>query len=234
MIDNNEVYVLRQPKKSILTIVYIDNIFPKNQIQQDFFDEINSVSDILFIFNSLAKKKINVRKFTYLNKGSAFYVEDVGKPVALYNVLDYSKHIFDHYVSYVVLDDKDIENITDDKYAKNIQTWTSSTLSQPYIKIKRLDPISLYDIYKLEDNGKFFNFSRPVFDDKNTYSTYTSVSAFVFFKRNILNAFLDYEEKYDFKYLETFDKDSYKEAIASFIKDNNINYLENIILNESL
>ena len=120
-------------------------------------------------------------------------------------------------------------------YIKDIQVWTSSTLSQPYIKIKRLDPTSLYNIYKLEDNGNFFNFSRPkIIDDKNTYSTYTSVSAFVFFKRNILNAFLDYEEKYDFKYLETFDKDSYKEAIASFIKDNNINYLENIILNESL
>ena len=208
MINNNEVYVLRQPKKSILTIIYIDNIFPKNQIQQDFFDNIYEVSDIFFIFNSSSKKKINIRKFTHLNKGSEFYVEDVGKPVALYNVLDYSKHIFDHYISYLVLDDEDIENI-DNKYIKDVQVWTSSTLSQPYIKIKRLDPTSLYNIYKLEDNGNFFNFSRPkIIDDKNTYSTYTSVSAFVFFKRNILNAFLDYEEKYDFKYLETFDKDS--------------------------
>lgn len=221
--NKNAVYVLKQPGHVILSLVVIGMDHPKSTKFLETIDELSSVSDVLFIFSDrVGIGDIDLRKFSSLYGACGFIhgTKEIGE--TLFQVLEYSKHIFQRHVGYVVMNDWNIPEIEDvPKLCEQLQTWTMSTITSPIFQIRRLDPTELYRLYRLPKKPWWK--IQPEEDNIGMYMTHTSPSPVLFFKNLIRDKWLEEDRE---NYLKTFTENDVRSVLASLVKDLGINYLE--------
>ena len=196
----DEVYILHQPKHSIISLVLVNKKeFPLTEQEHESLDKLLSFSDVFFIFPSYAKG-IKKEKFTSLYEGCGWIEESAGLPETYLHAILYSLEIFECHVGFC------ISRITDLKPELiNPQltiTVTASSINSPIFKIRKLTSPEFYDIYK-DTNSGIFKSSR---DNSNMYSSYTSESPILYFKRSNLGDIINFwragEDK--IKYINSF------------------------------
>jgi hypothetical protein len=222
--NKESVYIVKQPEHSIMTVIVVKDDYPKSDKFRDLIDSIIDISDVFFIFVS-NKSTINPKKFTTLYRSNGFIMKSNEKTMAeeLFYLLGYSREIFNRHVSYLMINDWNIEDIKIEPLHDNIVTWTTSTLSSPVLDIMRCSSENIWGIYKARAEKTIWGKETIISVPGNDYLTHTSESPFIYIKNTVIDKFL--EKNNIESYLGTFIGDNLGDAIASLIIDLGITFL---------
>ena len=114
----NEIYVLSQPQRSIISLIVVDSKLPLEQGEHEKLDKLRNFSDIFFIFSDdlfSETGKIEKNKFTSLYEACG-YIDGNSElcEVCLKTIL-YCLEIFEHHVGFCIIRLSDLNNIEVDK-----------------------------------------------------------------------------------------------------------------------
>ena len=208
----DEIYILHQPKHSVISIVLVDSEFPVPQEQHESLDRLLEFSDVFFVFPK-SVRGIGKEKFTSLYEGCGWIEEDLGLPETYLHTILYSLEIFECHVGFCISRLSDLTpDIIDSQKIINI---TGSSLGSPVFKTRKLTSHEFYDIYKETNSGIFK--TRP--DSSNMYASYTSGSPILYFKRSNLGTIIDFwRSSEDNKYIKSFTLSDPRYFFASVCK----------------
>ena len=237
--NKNEIYVLNQPKHTIMTCVVIFNVFPKSQDIHDNLDKLQEISDLMFIFQPDVEKYINPEKFASLYQACGYIVADSNIDMSLVKSMYYSKEIFNKHISYLITTDTNLEDLENpDKAINNIVQVNISTIQKPILEILRLSDEQLFDYYTLEPEKnfnkvkKFFGFSKGS-DVFNMFTTHNTKSNIIFLREITIDGLLELYGESDKKimnFLNSFQTNKFPGTmIASYLRQSGIPVLEKSI-----
>ena len=209
----NEVFILRQPKYSIISLVFINSELPLKLEQHDKIQDLNNFSDVLFIFPNTPS--IDKNKFTSLYEGCGWIECGPNLCETYLKTILYSLEIFEKHVGYCLINIENIGKINIVKNIDKIRSITASTVTNPIFTIKRLSSQEFYDIYKKSNSGIF----KTKEDTKNMYCSYTSSSNILYFKRSIAGMFVNFwKSSENNKYISSFSIQDPRYFFASLTK----------------
>lgn len=194
----DEIYILHQPKHSVISIVLIDSEFPVPQEQHESLGKLLRFSDLFFVFPK-SVKGIGKEKFTNLYEGCGWIEEGPGISETYLRTILYSLEIFECHVGFCILRLSDLKlDIID---PEKIISITGSSISSPIFKTRKLTSQEFYDIYKETNTGIF----KPSQDSFNMYASYTSGSPILYFKRSSIGIIIDFwRSSEDNNYIKSF------------------------------
>lgn len=210
--ETNEVYIVNQPKKSILSIIFVGkNEYPFSESIHNRLYDLSEISDLFFIFHNGGNHGINEDKFCNLYSGCGWTISSSCLPETFLKIGKYSINIFKSHTGFLILNSvynvpniKDIEN--------NILSINSGGLVEPIFKERRLTSDEFYKIYNNPgDIGSIL--SRTSKLDKK-YSIWTSDSDIIFLRPDTFNRL----ETLGSEYFESFSWTDIRYFIASGIK----------------
>lgn len=217
----DEIYILHQPKHSIISIILVNSEFPIQESQHESLSKLIEFSDVFFIFPS-SVKGINKEKFTSLYEGCGWIEEDTRLSETYIRSILYCLEIFECHIGFCISRISDLKPEIID--SQKIISLTGSSLGSPIFKIRKLTSPEFYDIYK-ETNSGIFKSSR---DNSNMYASYTSESPILYFKRSNLNLIVDFWNENN-KYTNSFTLSDPRYFFASTCK-----FLEINVINSDL
>lgn len=192
--NKDEMYVINQPKHSIVSLVLFDENIT-DEIHKNI-TRLNNISDVIFIFSG-DYKKINKNKLTSLYNSCAWIESYDNLGFTLFKTLEYCINIFQLHNTYLILNLKDLNNISE-KFFDNIESVNASSITKPIFKLKQLSAEDYKRIYMKKEinNDSFLNKIRKLFklqdeleedNDDNMFCSYTSYSkALVYFRPTII------------------------------------------------
>ena len=203
--NRNSVYVINQPKHSLITFIKIDYDSEVNEDIHNKIDLIQGVSDIMFIFEPEVVNTIDPFKFTELYQSASFIVSDGNLHRTLFEAFLYAKEVYETHVSYIVTDILKLGNVVLGKEElDNIIRLHVSALQKPICKIRRSTFDELRAIYTVseEDTNKgkgFFKRDKEtVLNNEGRYYTWTCESDLVFIRKVTIDLILkEYENNRD-------------------------------------
>lgn len=202
----NEIYVLNQPQRSIISLVLVDSQLPLEQTEHEKIDKLRNFSDVFFIFSDdifSETKKIEKNKFTSLYEACG-YIDGGSELCEMYlKTILYCLEIFEHHVGFCIIRLSDLKSVDVDRCENNIVSLTASSVSSPVFKTRRLTSDEFYDIYKKSNSGNII-FKKQQ-DTTNMYCSYTSESNILFIKRATLGTIIDFwKSSSPNKYIDSF------------------------------
>ena len=165
-INKNEIYVIKRPIKSIMSVIIMDTKFPISSNSHEYIEALQKISDTCYLFSDkfYESKGINKRKFTTLYEGNLFIDCTGDSIIPLINkTLDYSIEIFNRHASFLVFNLSDLETFQEEDFKKllsNIQKVNVSNIKWPILNIKGLSSEEMYEYYKefpTIDGGSYLN-----------------------------------------------------------------------------
>lgn len=192
--NKDEIYVINQPKHSIVSLVLFDEYI--NEERHSNITKLNEISDVIFIFSG-DYKKINKNKLTSLYNSCGWIESYDNLGFTLFKTLDYCINIFQCHSTFLLMNMFDLININE-KFFDNIESVNGSSIVKPIFKLKQLSAEDYKRIYirKEINNDSFLNKIRKLFklqdeleeeNDDNMFCSYTSDSkALVFIRPTII------------------------------------------------
>ena len=256
--EKDVIYLMNQPKHSILSIVVLKDIFPLSEKIHEVIEKLLEKSDVILVYSEKYFpniNKINKDRFANIYRVNGWISSDNNLAKTIISVLSYSLNIFKSHTTFVLVNSDDLEDY-DNNLLENIQT-ASLTISRPVFKTKRLSSDQYYQIYKEDDNIQetesketFFKkikkvikycyrkfTKKPLVINKSdyllrSYSSYTTDSKAFLFKTvtatNIVEFAKDPLQK---DYINSFDWSDFRYFFTSVIKKLNLETI-NANLNE--
>lgn len=228
--ESNEVYVLRQPEKTIMSVIVMDLEYPLTSTAHTYIDRLREISDTCFIFPS--SSGINVKKFTSLYDGNCF-IKCKNKDNVLSQVvksLEYSLEIFEKHYSFLLFKLSSLVALGEEEFktlGEHSMKINRSTLLRPILKIERLGSEDIYEYYKEEnvipENGileklMFWRKKQDLEENNNNmYTSWKTTSKVQFFRRNNVEMFIKFLSQHP-GYLETFDGSEIDKLFASILR----------------
>ena len=207
-----EIYILQQPKHSIISIVLVDSVFPIPEPQHESLAKLLEFSDIFFVFPK-GVKGIEKEKFTSLYEGCGWVEEGSGLIETYLRAVLYSLEIFECHVGFCMSRLTDLK--TDIIDPQKIISLTGSSLVSPVFETRKLTSHEFYEIYKEANSGIFKTHS----DTSNMYASYTSESPILYFKRSNLGTIIDFwRSSENNKYIKSFTLSDPRYFFASVCK----------------
>lgn len=199
--NKNSVYVINQPKHSLITFIKIDYDSEVNEDIHNKIDLIQGVSDIMFIFDPKVVNTIDPFKFTELYQSASFIVSDGNLHKTLFEAFLYAKEVYETHVSYIVTDILKLGDVVLGKEGlDNIIRVHVSALQKPICKVRRSTFDELKAIYTVEEGdtskgGGFFKRNKEtVLNNEGRYYTWTCESDLVFVRKATVDLILkEYE-----------------------------------------
>jgi len=218
------MYVVYQPKRTILSIISIETDDLQGPLQQstlDGLDKLAEFSDIIFLFPSGAQKYVDCEKFTSLCSGCSWTIgewEDT-----FIESLQYGLEIFGKHYSYLLMNLVDIDGLYIPK--DNIINLNMSASKVPILEIQRKSPEELYDYYKyireIPERSWWEIWRKETiykWDLNNFYSLWKTDSVFIYMRPKNVEQILEKKE-----IVSTFE--SYRDFIASCIMNMGMEYI---------
>lgn len=229
----NEIYVISQPKKLILSILVVD--LPLTEPLSDKIHNnlgwLVNYSDIFFVFSEphlKDQKMVDKIKFTSLYQGCGFIdskTKSLGSEII--KILQYDKEIFEETKNHLGLTIgklSDLESYKEPDFL-HIRDVVLPNITRPIYTERRLTSKELFNIYELKNNttevfydrdkGKIFSTilnalkKRSQETDKiGMYCTWHSDSPFIYIPKISLNTILQYKKS---------DELGFKDWIDTFI-----------------
>lgn len=217
MIESDEMYVLNQPRHTMVSLILMNSEYPLG-IEGNVIFKLSEISDLIFIFSPLhfpSEEKIDRTKFTTLHQGCAFIKSGGELCKTVFKVLQYCQEVFNKHVGYTISLSSEIKFLGKDDIDKLVKINMSS-LNKPIFESTRLSENELYEFYRIPEIPKtstifssLFGFSResensivsyilwneylPEGNDCR-YCTWGSSSSIMFFKNGVIKIFLDNQE----------------------------------------
>lgn len=247
MRQKDEIYVLRQPEKTTLSIIIMKDEFPLSDKLHEDFEKLSKISDIILIFSDKyfpKSKDINKERFSNIYRVTGWIDSSDNLPKSIVKVLKYSKEIFNKHVTYTIMNSWEM-NLSD-RLINNI-VLSGTLVTRPVYKTVRLSSTDYFNIYKKHENeDTIVSLPRPcnssgwnffklrntestrgnlikdthLFRSFSSYTTKTSVFLFKAVTANNLISFFD--DPLSDEYIETFDWEDFRYCFASLIKRLNI------------
>lgn len=227
--NKDEIYVVNQPKHSIVSlVVYDDNII--DEIHSNII-KLNKISDVIFIFpNNKEYKKIDKNKLTSLYCGCAWIDSYDSLNFTIFKILDYCIQIFKVHNTFLLINMRNLKNISN-KLFNNIESVNASSMKNPIFKVRNLTADEYRDIYtrKVIENNSIFNKIRKFFGiedeleeetDDDMFCSYTSDSKVLVYFRATINKLIEFNSKNI--YSELFNSLDCRYLFASMTKYLNI------------
>ena len=264
LINKDEIYILRQPEKLILSIIVIDQELKSGLSGKEHFNLgwMTDYSDIIFVFAEdhwNNQKQIDKEVFTSLYQGCGFIsVSNKDLGTGIIKVLEYDREILSDtmvHQGYAVLNMSGLDNIDSPTYSQilNIVPY----ISRPVYEERRLDSSEFHSIYSMTElketplkkfpgRDKLWGIFKIIvsalkkrLDSKKEgmFSTWHTKSDLVYFPRLIINQILDYVDKdrdYFNIWSKTFITPDIRYFIASLVKHLRIEILNVPINNVKL
>lgn len=216
----DEIYIQRQPKHPIVSLILVDDETPLTNEQHSNLEELTRLSDVLFIFSDdlfPASRQISKNKFTSLYEGCGWIDGGENLAVSYLKSIQYGLEIFEVSIGFCIIRLSDLRTKLPDNFESKIINITSSGVSSPIFKIRRLDSTEYFEIYKKYGSGLF----KRNQDIENMYCSYTSDSKIVYFKKQIMRQIVDFWRstgKEENKYITSFTKSDPRYFLASVSK----------------
>lgn len=232
-INEEQIYVINQPKHITSSIVVLDNQFPISEGLHEDIEKLCDISDVLFVFAPSyfkAQENINFDKFASLYRSCAWIISGANLNGAILKLISYDIEVFNKHSNFLVINTKNLEERID---TEKLQAITASTLSKPIMEIRRLNSIEFYEIYlKGEDNHKeglianAVNYIKSYIEDgsikdiNRSHSTYYSTSSVMFFRKHTIETILSfyYNDPFSKTYINSFIEDDCGFMLGSVIK----------------
>lgn len=214
MNTSDEMYVLKQPKHTLTSIVVMNSDYPISELSNTSLYRLSQVSDLIFVFSPLhfhEESKINKVKFTTLHQGCAFIISGGELWKTIFKVLQYCQEIFNKHVGYTISNCSDLKYI-DNNTVDNLVKVNMSSITKPIFSSERLTEHEMYEFYKVPEYKKssvlsrFFGGTADIdnsfasyilwgefLPEENDcrYCTWKSESNIMYFKNGIMKIFLD-------------------------------------------
>lgn len=154
-IKKDEVYVVNQPKHSIMSFVFVDPTH-KDRNWSTFMSNCHDTvlklaeeTDVMFIFKNT--EGINPDTFSKVYGASSWIIAEDNLAKTYLKAISYAIIIFKDPVGFLTLDTTDYLYTID---INKIRQVAGSSLSWPIFKAKHLDSDEMYAIYKKDDLAK--------------------------------------------------------------------------------
>ena len=192
--NKDEMYVINQPRHSIVSLILFDDNIT-DEIHNNI-TKLNNISDVIFIFSG-DYKKIDKNKLTSLYNSCAWIESYDNLGFTLFKTLEYCINIFQTHNSFLLINLKDLNNISE-KFFDNIESVNASSITKPIFRLKQLSAEDYKRIYMKKEinNDSFLNKIRKLFklqdeleedNNDNMFCSYTSDSkALVYFRPTII------------------------------------------------
>ena len=156
----DEIYVISQPKKLVLSLIVVDSNL-ESELKEKVHNSLGwlkDYSDIFFIFSEKhrpGQRMVDKIKFTSLYNGCGF-IESSSERLghSIFKALRYDKEIFSEdriHHGFTISLLSELENIKVLDIKKIVENIIPNNISWPIYKERRLDSKELYNIYKLRN-----------------------------------------------------------------------------------
>lgn len=225
--NKDEMYVVNQPKHSIVSLVIFDDI--TDEIHNNLI-KLNDMSDVIFIFPSNKHKRIDKNKLTSLYRGCAWIDSYDSLSFTLFKTLDYCVQIFQAHNTFLLMNMDNLVDI-DNKFFDNIKSVNASNMKNPIFKVRNLTADEYRGIYtrKVIENNSVFNRIRKYFGINDEFEeetvddmfcSYTSESKVLVYFRPIIIKLIEFNNST--VYSELFSSLDCRYLFASMTKYLNI------------
>lgn len=229
------MYVNVQPTKFTLSIVHVNLKDISQPVAEEIhlgLDELSSVSDVVFMFDTGASRKIDCNKFTNLYQGCAWIEGDWIE--SLPNIFEYTVEVFDHrsvlHTGFLYLELCDCRNIP----SQIIHNLSLGGLKKSILTVARKTPEELFEYYRYvreEPSGKWIEIwdkikgNKQIFPDlTNFYSLWKTNSDLIYLVGDAVKVLIQGRDV-----ISTFTTP--KDYIASLIKKSKIDYTDRDVRN---
>ena len=242
----DEIFIINQPSHAVLSLVVVDSEFPIPELSHEVMERLKDSSDVFLVFSDKyfsKSKKINKNKFANLY-GVCGWIDSMDNLYyTILKAVQYSIEIFaNKHVAYSLINMSDVKNLGN-SYFDNILSVTGSTVTKPIFKLRRLNSREFFDIYseysedenKKKKGCKIINRIFKKEEDNtcsitNMFSSYTSTSTSMFFKKNTMNLFINFRDDEKSKsYIDSFDTSDFRNFFASMVKYLGISIIDSSI-----
>lgn len=211
-IKTNEVYVINQPKHSIMTFIFID---PKLELMETCHSLILKLaenSDIMFIFKSI--RGIDPDAFSKVYGACSWIVSDKIVAKTFVKAFAYSIAVFKDFVGFLTFDNYSTNSIKycmSDSDIERLVQVAGSGITRPIFSASHLNVEEMYDIYRTD------NIPEPILpwkkrpDVRREYTTWKMTSESAFFRPSLFEKLNTLSEDY----IDSFTWESIRYFIAS-------------------
>lgn len=242
----DRMYVVEQPKHTIVSLVYAKELIDKPLTKEEFnfFTKLADKTDVIYIFPQSPLSKIDCRKFTSLYCGCGYAIINENLLTTFMFVLQYVNRVFEKHMTYLYLRNPHNVPPNPDKFFSNLEQVNMSSIASIICEIVRLGPDELYQLYVRRPEeitrikiGKFWNKEDVTLYSSSKYNIYTRYSVLgdnIVFRAGHINVLINnYLNDPDFlDYFKTFtDSETVKFFIGSYIKASGTSHLNKSIEN---
>ena len=198
-IKKDEVYVVNQPKHSIMSFVFVDptrrgknlNSFMSNS--HDTTLELAEETDVMFIFKNI--EGIDPDVFSKLYGASSWIITKGNLARTYIKALSYAIIIFKDPVGFLTWDTADFEYRLIDM--ELIRAVAGSSLSWPIFKAKHLDSDEMYNIYAKDNTLRpWWTWGQKINKPDREYTTWKMTSNVAFFRPSLFSKLSTLSEEY--------------------------------------
>ena len=225
--NKNEIYLIGQPKRVTLALVYFPSGFDiDTDTANDNLFKLTEVTDSVFVFTG-DETEYDLDKFASLYGACGWMVQEGSPTASFIKLLTYSKEIFQTHTSFVVVRQEELEKTQMNGEIEAISQAILSEITQPVLKIRRLRKEELKEIYlvpKIKRRGWLTGlFGDGVREEKgnNKFATWTVSSLVPFFKMPTVNQILGVDREWS----DTFDFGDLRYFLGSFLKREAAKYM---------
>lgn len=189
----DEVYVVNQPKHSLISVVLVDRLnYPVRDITHNRLFKLSEISDLFIVFKDA--RGIDPDKFAKLYTACAWIVKDVVKTEVetFLKALEYSMVIFDSHAGYLTFELDCLPDMSNMK----LEEIVASGINWPIFEAKRLSANEMHDIYEVEEDRSLFQKLFNTDDGRREYTTWKMTSYVAFFRPWLIPRFMDLSEDY--------------------------------------
>lgn len=241
MVKKNVMFVTNNPKHVILSVVIINKEFPLSDKEHEAIDNLNEVSDVVFLFTDTTN--INPTKFSMLYNASGYVVSDNNVTSTFCYLVDYVKTIWNKHEKVVVISRfRDQLGELTKQYVSKFQAVYSLGFQDSIFLKDRLTAEDCFDIYKKDNNDeddraeesgwkiKLFGSKKneDVEDIDKAYTTHFA-NSIVFINSDLLRAIINVFDE-DKRFVQSFD--SYEDPLpflASLTEYKNTKVMNSVV-----
>lgn len=223
----NEVFVVNQPRKSIMSIVFVGK--PSYPVPEEIHDKLYTIAqetDLFFIFHNSSESGINPDKFCNLYSGCGWMISGGTLSQTFLKSMEYSSEIFKCHSAFLVFNDL-LELPNPAQTIEKAMTMNLEGIESAVFVPRRLKSEEMFKIYSKPEPKKLESVFGATTEDglDKKYSIWTSESKALLIKRKMLDSFKGLGDEY----INSFSWDDIRYFIASATKRALIGIIESEI-----
>jgi hypothetical protein len=184
--NKNEMYILKQPEKSWLSVVYVDSVFPLPDTEHERLLRLSEISDVVLLFPEVCCTSLE--KFGTLYSACGYIEAGRNMIGSFLRVLEYDREILENHTAGVLI--TQTSGLGDPEKLPRI---FASDINKPLFSCRRLSSDEYYEIYHIPEKSWFM---KDPEEQDNRYCTHVSESEHMILRPWVVDKLLELKEDY--------------------------------------